>query len=156
DSLFEELSVKSSLQAAGIAGLELASGFLGYYILRRLLTTPLARLIRAARAVEAEKYEPGSLKEVSERGDGLGRLARVFEDMVSKLAARYESLVNFMRAVVIKVRGDSIITFANAYTSELLGFANQELVGRNVNLIIPPEWHEEVRQRIAALKGQAM
>jgi two-component system, sensor histidine kinase and response regulator len=156
DTLFEQLSLKSSLQAAGIAGLELVSGFLAYYILRRLLTTPLSRLIRAARAVEAEQYVPGSLKEVSERGDELGRLARVFEDMVSKLAARYESLVNFMRAVVIKVRGDNVITFANTYTSELLGFTNQELIGRDLNLIIPPEWHQEVRQRIAALQGQAM
>jgi hypothetical protein len=33
---------------------------------------------------------------------------------VGKLATRYESLVNTMRAVVIKVNGDRVITFANS------------------------------------------
>jgi two-component system, sensor histidine kinase and response regulator len=152
DSLLEDLAVKSSLQAAAIAGLELLAGLVAYYILRRLLTTPLNRLIRAGRAVESDEYKAGSLAEVCARGDELGRLARVFEEMVRKLAGRYESLVNLMRSVVLKIRGDRVITFANAYASELLGFTNAELVGQRVNLIIPPEWQEPVRQRLNALK----
>jgi PAS domain S-box-containing protein len=154
DSLLEELAFKSSLQAAGVAGLMLIAGFAAYYILRRLLTVPLDRLTRAARAVENDEYKVGSLAEVSSRGDELGRLARVFDNMVGKLAARYESLVNLMRSVVIKVRGDGVMTFANAYASELLGFANAELVGHHVNKIIPPEWHEPVRQRLVSLKPE--
>jgi two-component system sensor histidine kinase/response regulator len=153
-SLFSSLAEKNLLQAVWVAALELLAGFLAYYILRRLLTTPLARLISAARAVEAENYQMGSLAEVCARRDELGQLARVFEDMVRQLGARYESLVNFMRSVVIKVRGDCVITFANAYTSELLGFGNAELVGRHVNLIVAPEWHEEVRRRVESLTGQ--
>jgi PAS domain S-box-containing protein len=43
------------------------------------------------------------------------------------------------------------MTFANAYASELLGFTNAELVGRNVSLIIPAEWHERVRRRLDSL-----
>jgi PAS domain S-box-containing protein len=151
DSLLEELTRKSSVQAAVVAGLVLLAGVVAYYILRRLLTVPLNRLIRAAGAVEAEQYKPGSLAEVCARGDELGRLARVFEGMVSQLAARYESLVNLMRSVVLKVRGDHVITFANPYASELLGFSNAELVGRHVNLIVAPDWHERVRQRLDAL-----
>ncbi len=154
DSLLNELAWKSALQAAGIAGLELVAGVLAYVVLRRLLTTPLNRLTRAAVAVEAEQYRIGSLAEVSARADELGQLARVFEDMVAKLAARYESLVNLMRSVVIKVRGDHRISFANAYASELLGFANAEMVGQPLNLIIPPEWHDEVRRRMDSLKDQ--
>ena len=96
----------------------------------------------------------GTLKEVRARGDELGRLASVFEDMVGRLATRYESLVNSMRSVVIKVRGDRTITFANNYTSELLGFTNAELVGQHLELIVPPDWHEEVRRRIDSLRGQ--
>ena len=117
DSLLEELAVKSTLQAGLVAGLVLVAGFVAYAVLRRLLTTPLNQLIGAARAVEAEDYKPGSLAEVCARRDELGHLARVFEDMVGKLAERYESLVNFMRSVVIKVRGDGVVTFANAYPS---------------------------------------
>jgi two-component system sensor histidine kinase/response regulator len=152
DSLLDDLTRKSSLQAACVAALQLGAGFLAYFILRRLLTVPLDRLIRAARDVEGEAYQMGSLKEVCARGDELGRLARVFEGMVSKLAARFESLVNLMRSVVLKVHGDGVMTFANAYTSELFGFSNAELLGRHVNLIIAPEWHEEVRRRIESIQ----
>jgi two-component system sensor histidine kinase/response regulator len=74
--------------------------------------------------------------------------------MVGKLATRYESLVNFMRAVVIKLNGDRIITFANRYSAELLGYTNAKLVGQPLDLIIPPEWREEVRQRIESLQGE--
>src|SRR5262249_2826156 len=127
---------------------------LGYFTLRRVLTLPLDQLIRAARDVEAEKYQMGTLSSVRARGDELGRLASVFEDMVGKLATRYESLVNFMRAVVIKLNGDRIITFANQYSAELLGYTNAELVGQPLDLIIPTNWREEVRQRIESLQGE--
>ena len=123
DSLLAELALKNYLLAAGVAGLLLATGVLAYFTLRRMLTVPLDQLIRAAKAVEAEEYQVGALKKVCARGDELGRLASVFEDMVVRLATRYESLVNFMRSVVIKIRGDCVITFANAYATELLGFA---------------------------------
>jgi two-component system sensor histidine kinase/response regulator len=154
DSLLAKVAVKSSVEAGVVAGLELIAGILAYFILRRLLTAPLGRLIGAARDVEAEKYQVGSLAEVCARGDELGHLARVFEDMVRKLAKRYESLVNFMRSVVIKVRGDCVMTFANAYTSELLGYTNAELVGQPLNLILPPQWTDEVRRRVETLRGQ--
>jgi PAS domain S-box-containing protein len=156
DSLLQELAYKNALVAAGVASLLLIAAFLAYFILRRLLTEPLDRLIRAAQAVEAEKYRAGSLQPVCGRRDELGRLARVFEEMARKLAARFESLVNLMRSVVLKVRGDGVITFANAYATELLGFANAELVGQDVNVIIPPEWREEVGRRIASLQGQEL
>src|SRR5690606_20610000 len=129
DTLLAALARKNALLAAGVAGLLLAAGVLGYLILRRMLTVPLDRIIRAARAVEADEYEMGALAAVRVRGDELGRLATVFEDMVGRLATRYESLVNSMRSVVIKIDGDRVMTFANAYATELLGFTNAELVG---------------------------
>jgi PAS domain S-box-containing protein len=154
DSLLADLTMKNYLLAAGVAGLLLASGVLVYFILRRMLTVPLDQLIRAATAVEAEKYQMGALKEVRARGDELGRLASVFEDMVEKLASRYESLVNFMRSIVLKVRGDGTIMFANRYATELLGFTTAELVGQHVERIVPPEWYEEVRQRIDSIHDE--
>jgi two-component system sensor histidine kinase/response regulator len=156
DSLLQELALKNALLAAGVAGLLLVAAFLAYFILRRLVTAPLDRLTRAAQAVEAEEYQAGSLKSVGARRDELGRLARVFEEMASKLAARFESLVNLMRSVVLKVRGDGVITFANAYATELLGYGNAELVGKDVNLIIPPEWRAEVGRRIESIQGQEL
>jgi PAS domain S-box-containing protein len=154
ESLFAQLAVKNYLLAAAVAGLLLATGVVVYFTLRRMLTTPLDQLARAAKAVEAERYQVGTLDKVRRRGDELGRLASVFEDMVVKLATRYDSLVNFMRSVVIKLRGDRVITFANAYATQLLGFDNAELVGSHLNRIVPPEAHEEVQRRIDSLKEQ--
>jgi PAS domain S-box-containing protein len=156
DSLLADLALKNYLLAAGVASLLLATGVLAYFILRRMLTVPLDVLIRAAVDVEDERYKMGALQAVRARGDELGRLASVFEDMVGKLATRYESLVNFMRSIVIKVCGDRTITFANRYATELLGFTNAELVGQRIELIIPPDWHEEVLRRIESLQGQEM
>jgi PAS domain S-box-containing protein len=154
DSLLADLAWKNYLLAAGVAALLLATGGLGYLTLRNVVTVPLGQLIRAAQAVEDDAYEMGSLEEVRARGDELGRLASVFEDMVGRLATRYDELVNFMRSAVVKVNGDRIITFANSYTSELLGYSNAELVGRRLDVIVPPEWHDAVRQRIDSLHGQ--
>src|SRR5207248_5004963 len=64
DSLLADLALKNSLLAAGVAGLLLATGVLGYFSLRRMVTVPLDQLTRAAKAVEADKYEAGALKEV--------------------------------------------------------------------------------------------
>ncbi|HEU4640971.1 MAG TPA: protein kinase, partial [Gemmatimonadaceae bacterium] len=50
------------------------------------------RVIDAATAVEAGRYEPGSLAAVARRGDELGRLARVFDAMVAGVRAREERL----------------------------------------------------------------
>ena len=68
DTLLAELALKNYLLAAGVAALLLATGVLCYFTLRRMLTVPLDQLIRAARAVEAEEYEMGTLKEVCARG----------------------------------------------------------------------------------------
>lgn len=154
ESLLVELARKNSLLAAGVAGLLLTTGVLVYFALRCMLTAPLDQLIQAAKAVEAEAYQVGALDNVCARGDELGRLATVFEDMVTRLATRYDSLVNFMRSVVLKLNGEGIVTFANNYATELLGFANVELVGQHLEKIIPPDWREEVRRRIDALQDQ--
>jgi two-component system sensor histidine kinase/response regulator len=154
DSLLAELAFNNYLLAAGVAGLLLAAGWLAYFTLRRMLTEPLDQLIRAATAVETEKYEVGALQGVRDRGDELGRLAAVFEDMVGKLATRYDSLVNLMRSAVVKVNGDRTITFANSYAAELLGYSGGELVGQGLERIVPPEWHDEVRRRIDSIQGE--
>jgi PAS domain S-box-containing protein len=153
DSLLADLARKNAVLAGVVATLLLATGGLGYVTLRRLVTAPLDSLIRAGEEVEADRYRIGSLAQVRARKDELGHLASVFEEMVGKLATRYESLVNTMRAAVIKVNGDRVITFANNYSTELLGFPNSELVGQPLERIIPPDWHEAVRERIESLRG---
>jgi len=156
ETLFAELARKNALLAAGVSALLLIAGVGAAVMLRRIVTSPLDQLIRAAKDVESEQYRIGSLANIGARGDELGHLARVFEDMVGKLAERYESLVNCMRAVVIKLRGDRTIAFANEYATELLGYTNEELIGQKLDLIVPPEWHDEVQGRLDSLQGQEL
>src|SRR6185369_11960187 len=154
DSVMANLVLKNLLLATVVAGLLLASGFAAYLMLRRTVTAPLEQLGRAAKAVETEEYQVGSLQKVCARGDELGRLACVFDSMVVKLATRYEELVNFMRSAVLKVRGDGVIMFANTHACELFGFTKAELLGGHLKLLVPSERHGEAQQRIDSIKGQ--
>jgi CheY-like chemotaxis protein len=49
-------------------------------------------VIGAASAVEAGTYKPGTLAEIAQRDDALGRLARVFDGMAVEVRAREERL----------------------------------------------------------------
>ena len=52
----------------------------------------MARVIQAATAVEAGRYEAGSLAAVAGRADEIGRLARVFDAMANQVKAREKRL----------------------------------------------------------------
>jgi CheY-like chemotaxis protein len=52
----------------------------------------VGRVIQAATAVEAGSYENGALAQVAQRGDELGRLARVFDAMANQVRAREDRL----------------------------------------------------------------
>jgi CheY-like chemotaxis protein len=55
------------------------------------------RLTDAASAVEAAAFEPGALLDVAERGDELGQLARVFQNMARKVHLREQRLRQQLR-----------------------------------------------------------
>ncbi len=57
----------------------------------------VGRVVEAATAVEAGTYQPGALAEVAGRADELGRLARVFDSMVSQMKAREDRLRDQVR-----------------------------------------------------------
>ena len=68
------------------------------------------RVIDAATAVETGHYRHGELRDVAGRDDELGRLARVFDGMVSQLKAREDRLrerVRDLRAEIEQARRDS-------------------------------------------------
>jgi CheY-like chemotaxis protein len=63
----------------------------------------VSRVIQAATAVEAGNYESGTLSAVAQRGDELGRLARVFDGMANQVRARESRLreqVSALRAEI--------------------------------------------------------
>ena len=80
EAVLLQARIRACLERKRMRDLELA-------YLRRV-----AQLAAAAEAVEREAYEPGSLDAVASRDDGLGRLARVFDRMVSGMRTREERL----------------------------------------------------------------
>ena len=67
------------------------------------------RVIEAAASVEAGAYDRGSLTEVGQRADALGRLARVFDSMAGEVRARETRLrtrVRELRQEIDAARGD--------------------------------------------------
>jgi PAS domain S-box-containing protein len=52
--------------------------------------------------------------------------------------------------------GDAVVEWVNAAAAELLGFDAQDLVGRPISLIYPPEQADEVLQRYAEARERGM
>jgi len=61
------------------------------------------QLIAAAQAIEAGEYNSESLNEVTERGDELGQLARVFQRMAKQVYARENLLIAQVRELKIEL-----------------------------------------------------
>jgi DNA-binding response OmpR family regulator len=59
----------------------------------------VGRVIQAATAVESGSYEAGTLAPVAQRGDELGRLARVFDGMANQVKARENRLKDQVEAL---------------------------------------------------------
>lgn len=72
------------------------------------------RVIEAATAVETGNYRPGTLANVAERTDALGKLARVFDNMAGEIKVREERL----RERVRELRGE--IDFARRASAEIV------------------------------------
>ena len=67
----------------------------------------MGRVISAAVALEAGRYDPRSLDEVGQRTDALGQLARVFQRMANEVQAREQRLkqeVHELRIQIDQVR----------------------------------------------------
>jgi phosphoserine phosphatase RsbU/P len=83
----------NTLLFAGLAALALfAIGAAVAAMVARRTTRPLVALTRAAAEMEAGSFQPESLNLLTNRGDELGKLARVFQEMAVQVQAREEHL----------------------------------------------------------------
>jgi two-component system cell cycle response regulator len=63
----------------------------------------VGRVIAAAGAVEADEFDPASLKGVAARDDALGQLARTFQRMALEVRAREDRLRQELRELRIEI-----------------------------------------------------
>ncbi len=124
ESVLLQARIRASLERKRMRDLELA-------YLRRV-----GQLSAAAEAVEREAYEPGSLDAVASRNDELGRLARVFDRMVSGLRSREERLqrrLGHLRHEMQQARGGT--SGGVAAVSEESPFASGQVVAGRYEIL---------------------
>lgn len=73
--------------------------------------------------------------------------------LVRPTSLRYSTLIESSPAVMITTGSDGIIQFANAGTERMFGYRPGELVGRSIEILVPPrlrKGHAALRQRFLA------
>jgi diguanylate cyclase (GGDEF)-like protein/PAS domain S-box-containing protein len=97
--------------------------------------------VQAERLSDADYGEPLEFM----RGDLLGELASVFNDMREKLKRTtisrdyVDSVLSSMNEAIIVTSDKGVITRVNGATSRLLGYADDELVGHQIDLFVDVE-----------------
>jgi serine/threonine protein kinase len=86
----------------------------------------VGRVIQAATDMEGGSYQSGGLAEIAQRGDELGRLARVFDEMADQIRAREARLQNQVDALRREI-GEARQTSRQAMPREAPALATGEL-----------------------------
>ncbi len=125
----------------------------GTWVLTNLLLTsqvvrPLGALTKAVSAFEADNFIPNKLESLHIRKDEVGALSRVFVSMAEVVGGRHKQLVDSMGSVVLRLDQERIIQFANPAVQYVLGYAPTELIGKSINIIIPPEEQVAIAERM--------
>jgi PAS domain S-box-containing protein len=166
----------------GIGGLLLAFGWLGAYVLSRRITTPLSALVAATSGIAAGDYSQRVATDREDEIGQLGRSfntmtaevetmhwnleARVdartrdLDEALAQLNQRSEAQQAQLAAIVassddgiIGKTLDGVIQTWNAGAERLYGYAVDEVVGRSVSILIPPDRPDDlpdILKRLAA------
>jgi diguanylate cyclase (GGDEF)-like protein/PAS domain S-box-containing protein len=94
--------------------------------------------------IQAEKLSDADYGEPLDvvRGDLLGELAAVFNDMREKLKRTtisrdyVDSVLSSMSEAIIVTSADGVITRVNGATTRMLGYSDDDLIGHHVDLIV--------------------
>lgn len=99
----------------------------------------------AAVAVENNTFQPGDLQEVASRGDELGRLARVFQEMVRTVKIReqqlaeakeqLEAILNAVPGSISWVDSGGIYMGVNRHLSESWNLPQDAFIGKEVGFL---------------------
>ncbi|WP_156799294.1 sensor histidine kinase [Oceanicola granulosus] len=104
------------------------------------ITAPLRRLTATIRSSGTETLNLASLQ--PEADDEAGELARAFAELADRLqreSERYRTLFAGIADGVMSVRRDGTIEDVNDAMEDLFGYEKAELVGRKIDLLLPPD-----------------
>jgi len=112
------------------------------YILASLISSPIKRITDAT-----EKVADGDLNTrlTIKRNDEIGVLANSFNKMTEDLRRTtiskdyFDNIIGSMNDTLVVVDPDARIRSVNKATCKLLGYKEDELIGRDISLIVPQE-----------------
>ena len=97
-------ALRENLAASALVAVSVVLiGVLSSVAIARWVTKPVAQLTAAAAAVEAGEFESDSVEAVARRNDGLGQLARVFQNMAHEVEAREQRLKTQVQELKIEI-----------------------------------------------------
>lgn len=152
------LAAQAIRSRAILLGVVLALLCLGLsYVAARKLTKPLAKLAKELKRFE-ESGEINSLPTKST--DEIGVLARGFEQLLSRIQekslqqyqaiskaqianSKLEAVLNSIADAVINVDREGNILSFNLAAEKIFGYIEDEVIGRNVSLLLPMEYDQE-------------
>jgi PAS domain S-box-containing protein len=124
--------------------------------LQRGITQPLFHLVETAKAVSSEKDY--SVRAVTDSKDEMGVLVRAFNEMLANIEQSQEmrdklaAIVESSDDAIIGKSLDSIVTSWNRGAERIFGYSAEEILGKPITILIPPDRLEEEPQVIERLK----
>jgi len=128
------------------------------YLLATFISSPVKRITDATREVAAGNLD--ILLEI-ERNDEIGALANSFNKMTEDLRKTtisrdyVDNIIGSMNDTLVVVDPEAKITNVNRATSKLLEYEEDELIGKDINLIVPREEKNFRGRGFQRLLGQA-
>jgi len=138
-----EKEIAATQQQILIIGLlTILAGGLVAYLLATFISSPIKRITDAT-----EKVANGNLHiQVGiKRNDEIGTLANTFNKMTEDLRRTtvskdyFDNIIKSMNDTLIVIGPDARIKSVNGATCKLLEYQEDEIVGRNIDFIVPPE-----------------
>ena len=132
-------------------------GGVAAYLIASLIAKPIKRITDATEHV-ARGYLDTQI--TLERSDEIGALASAFNRMTEDLQRTtvskdyVDSIIRSMNDTLIVVGPDAVIRSVNKATCDLLGYEQDELVGKDINLIIPQAVSVLGNAGLQGLKGE--
>jgi PAS domain S-box-containing protein len=158
---YDELSVQAQIGAAYGFGSLIASGYIAFSTLlaiffgRRLLQPVSSLRSFAARVAAGDRFAElqvdTDIIELRRLADDLQLMHRSLVDQQQDLLGRelrLQAVLNHAGEGIITTDDSGFIQSFNLAAEKILGFTSNEVVGRNVSLLVPPPYDKLSEQRI--------
>ncbi|MEA3490228.1 MAG: ATP-binding protein [Candidatus Omnitrophota bacterium] len=138
------LSIIRSLFTMMLIFIPLIAGVIGVYLSKRI-SGPLYKLHKGVEIIGRGNLE---YRVGTDAEDEIGQFSREFDRMTESLQKitvskdYVDNIIGSMTDILIVIDPDAVISMVNKAACELLGYKEDELIGKNISLLFPEEEEE--------------